>query len=81
MKKPASTTTFLPRDCYSGYELRRLLGQLSPEGDLIPITRATLWHRRRKGQLPFVRFTARLVMYPRTLIDQMLREACSTAQS
>ena len=79
MKNPAPI--LLPRDCYSGHELRRILGTLNEAGELIPVTRATLWKRRRKGQLPFIRFSSRLVMYPRHLIDEMLREANATLSS
>ena len=74
----AKPPVILPRDCYSGWEVRRLFARRNRAGVLVLLTRATLWKRRCKGQLPFVKFGPRLVMYPRVLIDAMLVKACET---
>ena len=73
----SDTSPVLPSDCYSSREIRHLLGHRNLQGEIIPITRRTLWVRRKRGKIPFIKFGQRVLMYPKHLIDAMLREAVS----
>jgi hypothetical protein len=70
---------YLPRDCYSGFQVRQMLGRRDPAtNEVKPIGRNALMWQRKKGHVPFVQFTARTIMYPRDLIDAKFKAAQSS---
>ena len=68
-------TALLPRDCYTGDQIRTLLARRNRMGDIVPLTRGELYRARCQGRLPFIKFGSRLIMYPRALVDASLARA------
>ena len=70
---------YLPRDCYTGFQVRQMLGRRDPKtNEVRPIGRNALMWQRKKGHVPFVQFTSRTIMYPRVLIDAKFKAAQAT---
>lgn len=62
----------LPRDCYEGWQIRKMFAERVEDGGIKIKSRAWLRYQRVRGVLPYHTFGVK-IMYPRLLIDQMLQ--------
>ena len=67
--------TLLPRDCFDGAEVRRKFGSLDEHGNLKIRSRQWLESQRKQRAIPFIKFGARNIMYPRAAVMAILSEA------
>ena len=72
---------FLPRDCLTSGQVRRLFGRPDANGTIQPISRVTLKRWRHKGSIPFIQMNCRVFLYPREGVERVIAAANSTLKN
>jgi hypothetical protein len=61
------------RDCYRPFEVRMKFGRKDDQGRFVPLSRITLIRWRKAGTLPFIQPNSRVVLYPKSAVDALVK--------
>lgn len=74
-----SPTDILPRDCYRSHVVRLLLGHRLGNGTIQPMHPMTLWRLRQSGGIRFLKLNSRVILYPKSAVEQIVARANNTS--
>lgn len=71
---PHAPVSVRPRDCYRPFEVRMKFGTVNEKGELVPLSRITLYRWRKEGLLEWVEINSRCILYPKESVHRLLAE-------
>lgn len=70
----STITPILPRDCYTSSQVARIFGCKNEDGQIKPISRATICRWRRQGYIDAICINSRRYLYTKASVHRFISQ-------